>query len=410
VEAINHARSAGVPIIVAINKVDLADANLDRVKRELADNNLMVEEWGGDVLCVPVSAKKGDGIEDLLEMIALQAEMMNLSANPDRPADGVVVEARLDRGRGPVATVLVQQGTLKLGDIVLSGPYFGRARALINDTGRREKEVGPGSPVEITGLNGVPLAGEVFTVVDTERTAKEISTRRMEKNREAELAQTRRVSLDDWRAQIAEGEIQTLNVIVKADVQGSVEAVAQSLEKLGTEKVRVQVIHKAVGGIIESDVNLAIASSAIIIGFHVRTESKAGALADQSGVDIRLYDVIYDATDDVKKAMTGLLAPRLEESALGKVEVRQTFRVPKVGTVAGCLVTEGTVTRNAKLRLVRDNVVIYEGSLSSLKRFKDDAKEVREGFECGLSIQNYNDVKEGDVLEFYVVEQVAREL
>ncbi|TAL17169.1 translation initiation factor IF-2 [bacterium] len=407
-EAINHATAAKVPIIVAINKMDLPDANPDKVKRELADKGLVPEEWGGDVICVPVSAKKGDGIDTLLEMIAIQAEVMELTANPDKPASGVVVEARLDRGRGPVATVLVHEGSLNLGDIVLSGHSYGRVRTLTNDQGKREKKIPPGLPVEITGLSGVPEAGDAFIVVETERMAKEISSKRLEKSRELEMAQHRRVSLEDLHLKIAEGEIKTLNVIVKADVQGSVEAVAQSLEKLSNENVKVLVILKGVGGILESDVNLAIASEAIIVGFHVRAESKARTLAEQSGVDIRIYDVIYDATDDVKLAMTGLLAPRLQEKPLGKAEVREIFRVPKIGVVAGCIVKEGTVTRSSKLRLVRDNVVLYEGTLSSLKRFKDDVREVKEGLECGLSIQGFQDMKVGDVLEFYEIEEIAQ--
>jgi translation initiation factor IF-2 len=408
VEAINHATAAKVPIIVAMNKMDLPDANPDRVKRELADKGLVPEEWGGDVICVPVSAKKGEGIDTLLEMIAIQAEVMELSANPDKLAGGIVVEARLDRGRGPVATVLVQEGTLNLGDIVLSGHSYGRVRTLTNDQGKREKKIPPGLPVEITGLSGVPEAGDTFIVVETERMAKEISSKRLEKSREMEMAQHRRVSLEDLHQKIAEGEIKTLNVIVKADVQGSVEAVAQSLEKLSNENVKVLVILKGVGGILESDVNLAIASEAIVVGFHVRAESKARTLAEQGGVDIRIYDVIYDATDDVKLAMTGLLAPRLQEKPLGKAEVREIFRVPKIGVVAGCIVKEGTVTRSSKLRLVRDNVVLYEGTLSSLKRFKDDVREVKEGLECGLSIQGFQDMKVGDILEFYEIEEIAQ--
>lgn len=408
VEAVHHAEAAGVPIIVAINKIDLPDSNPDRVKRELSEQGHVPEEWGGNTIFVPVSAKHKTGIEDLLEMIALQAEVMDLKANPNKPASGIVVEARLDRGRGPVATVLVQEGTLNLGDIVLSGQYYGRVRTLTNDNGKREKKIEPGIPVEITGLSGVPQAGDTFTVVETERVAKEISGRRVDKTREAEMVHQRRVSLDDLHDKIAEGEMKNLRIIVKADVQGSVEAVSSSLEKLTTSDVKVNVIHKGVGGILESDVNLAIASEAIVVGFHVRAESKASQLADRSGVDIRLYDVIYDATDDVKKAMSGLLAPRLQEKFLGRAEIRQTFKVPKVGTVAGCHVTEGVVQRNARLRLIRDNVVVWEGTLSSLKRFKDDAREVREGFECGLSVQDYNDIKIGDVLEFYQIEEIAQ--
>ncbi|NOY44759.1 MAG: translation initiation factor IF-2 [Deltaproteobacteria bacterium] len=407
IEAIDHSKAAGVPIIVAINKMDKPDADPERVKRQLTEHGLVPEEWGGDVICVPVSAKKRDGIDDLLEMIALQAELLDLKANPDKPARGVVIEARVDRGRGPVASVLVQEGTLKVGDVVLAGQHYGRIRALINDQGKRVKQAGPSIPVEVLGLGGVPTAGEAFQVVESERVAKQIATRRAEKARQEEMAKTRRVSLEDLHAQLAEGEVQDLNLIVKADVQGSVEALTKALEERSTDEVRVRVIHGAVGGITENDVNLAAASQAIIIGFNVRPESKASQLADQQGVDIRLYNVIYDAIDDLNKAVQGLLAPTIEEKVLGRAEVRQLFRVPKVGTVAGCYVTEGVAQRSARVRLLRDNVVVYEGTLASLKRFKDDVREVREGMECGLSIQNYNDIKEGDVVEFFVMEEKA---
>nr|WP_025322415.1 translation initiation factor IF-2 [Deferrisoma camini] len=407
IEAIDHSKAAGVPIIVAVNKMDKPDADPERVKRQLTEHGLVPEEWGGDVICVPVSAKKRDGIDDLLEMIALQAELLDLKANPNKPARGVVIEARVDRGRGPVASVLVQEGTLKVGDVVLAGHHYGRIRALINDQGKRVKQAGPSIPVEVLGLGGVPTAGEAFQVVESERVAKQIATRRAEKARQEEMAKTRRVSLEDLHAQLAQGEVQDLNLIIKADVQGSVEALTKALEERSTDEVRVRVIHGAVGGITENDVNLATASHAIIIGFNVRPESKASQLADQQGVDIRLYNVIYDAIDDLNKAVQGLLAPTIEEKVLGRAEVRQLFRVPKVGTVAGCYVTEGVAQRSARVRLLRDNVVVYEGTLASLKRFKDDVREVREGMECGLSIQNYNDIKEGDVVEFFVVEEKA---
>ncbi len=410
VEAIDHSKAAGVPIIVAINKMDRPDANPDQVKRGLTEHELVPEDWGGDVICVPVSAKKRTGIEELLELIALQAEMMELKANPSKLARGTVIEARVDRGRGPVATMLVQEGTLKVGDVVLAGPHYGRVRALINDQGRRVKEAGPSTPVEVLGLGGVPSAGESFTVVENERVAKQVAARRHDKARTEEMGKAQRVSLADLHERIAEGEIQDLPIIIKTDVHGSGEALTQALERLSNDEVRVKVIHSSVGGITENDVNLASASNAIIIGFNVRPESKAASLASQLGVDLQLYSVIYDAIDDVKKALEGLLAPTEEERVLGRAEVRQTFRVPKVGTVAGCVVTEGVVQRSARVRLLRDNVVVYDGELASLKRFKDDAKEVREGFECGLSIANYNDVKEGDVLEFYTLEEVARTL
>ncbi|MHB8766841.1 MAG: translation initiation factor IF-2 [Deferrisomatales bacterium] len=410
VEAIHHSRAAGVPIIVAINKMDKPDADPDRVKRGLAEHGLAPEDWGGDTICVPVSARKKTGLDTLVEMIALQAEMLELRANPNKAALGTVVEARVDRGRGVVATVLVQEGTLRVGDVLLAGQHYGRIRALINDQGKRVKEAGPSIPVEVTGMSGVPAAGEAFVVLDSERTAKEIASRRLEKAREEEMAKARRVSLADLHTRMAEGEARELPIIIKADVQGSVEALAQALEKISTKEVKVKVIHGAVGGITENDINLATASDAIVVGFNVRPESKAAALASQTGVDVRLYNVIYDATDDVKKALEGLLAPSIEERVLGRAEVRQIFKVPKAGTVAGCMVIQGVVQRNAKLRLLRDSVVVYQGELASLKRFKDDAKEVREGFDCGLSIQNYNDVKEGDVLEFYVLDQVVRTL
>lgn len=410
VEAIDHSKAANVPIIVAVNKMDKPEADPDRVKRGLTEHGLVPEDWGGDIICVPVSAKKGTGLDQLLEMIALQAEIMELTANPKRPARGTVIEARIDRGRGPVATVLVQEGTLKLGDILLAGANSGRIRSLTNDQGKRVKEAGPSMPVEVTGLDGVPTAGEAFLVVDSERAAREVAGKRAERSRDEEMAKARKVTLADLHIRIAEGEIKELPVIVKADVQGSVEALTQALEKIATSEVKIRVIHGAVGGITENDVNLASASEAIIVGFNVRPEAKAASLADQANVDVRLYNVIYDATDDLRKALAGLLTPTQQERVLGRAEVRQTFKIPKAGTVAGCYITQGLAQRNARLRLLRDNVVIYTGELASLKRFKDDVREVREGFECGLSIQNYNDVKEGDVLEFFVVEEIERTL
>ncbi|MDW7711159.1 MAG: translation initiation factor IF-2 [Deferrisomatales bacterium] len=410
VEAIDHSKAAKVPIIVAVNKMDKPEADPDRVKRGLTEQGLVPEDWGGDVICVPVSAKQGMGIDQLLEMIALQAEIMELTANPKRPARGTVIEARIDRGRGAVATVLVQEGTLKVGDILLAGMYSGRIRSLTNDQGKRVKEAGPSTPVEVTGIDGVPTAGEAFLVVDSERAAREVAGRRAEKSRDEEMAKARKVTLADLHTRISEGEIKELPVIVKADVQGSVEALAQALEKIATSEVKIRVIHGAVGGITENDVNLAHASQAIVVGFNVRPEAKAAAIADQAGVDVRLYSVIYDATDDLRKALGGLLAPTRQERVLGRTEVRQIFKIPKAGTVAGCYVTQGVAQRNARVRLLRESVVIYTGELASLKRFKDDVREVREGFECGLSIQNYNDVKEGDVVEFFVIEEIERTL
>ncbi|MBI5014584.1 MAG: translation initiation factor IF-2 [Deltaproteobacteria bacterium] len=410
IEAIDHAKAAKVPLLVAMNKMDKPDADPDRVKRDLTEHGLVPEEWGGETVCVPVSAKKRTGIDELLEMIAIQAELMELKANPNKAARGLVIEARLDRGRGPVATVLIQEGTLKVGDIALAGGYYGRIRALTNDQGKRLKSAGPSVPVEVTGLDGVPSAGQNFVVMETERAARDIAGRRVEKAREEEMAQSRKVTLADLHTRIAEGEIKELPIVIKADVQGSVEAVAQALEKLSTGEVRVKVIHGAVGGITETDINLASASNAIVIGFNVRPEAKAAALGEQAGVDVRLYNVIYDATDDVKKAMGGLLAPTLEEKVIGRAEVRQLFRAPKIGTIAGCRVTQGVVQRGAKLRVLRDSVVVYQGQLASLKHFKDDVREVKEGLECGLSVQNYNDVKEGDILEFFTIEEIQRTL
>jgi translation initiation factor IF-2 len=409
-EAIDHAAAAKVPIIVAMNKMDKPDADPDRVRRGLTEHGLVPEEWGGETICIPVSAKKRTGIEDLLEMIALQAEVLELKANPNKPARGLVIEARLDRGRGPVATVLVQEGTLNVGDVALAGGYYGRIRALTNDQGKRVRLAGPSVPVEITGLDGVPTAGQTFVVVENERMAKEIAGRRFERAREEEMALARKLTLADLHTRIAEGEIKELPLIIKADVQGSVEAFTQALEKLSTAEVKVKVIHGAVGGITETDVNLASASAAIVVGFNVRPETKAAALAENTGVDIRLYTVIYDAVDDIRKAMEGLLAPTVQEKVIGRAEVRQIFRIPKVGPVAGCRVIQGVAQRNARLRVLRDSVVIYEGQLASLKHFKDDVREVREGMECGLAVQNYNDVKEGDVLEFYQMEEVQKTL
>jgi len=414
VEAIDHSKAAGVPVIVAINKIDKTGGDIDKVLRELTEHGLIPEQWGGDLICVPVSAKKGDGIDQLLEMIALQSEIMELKANPNKPARGTVIEARIDKGRGPVATVLIQEGTLNAGDVGLASQFHGRIRVLTNDKGKRVSKVGPCTPVEITGLGGVPMAGDQFFVVETERMAREISSRRADKVREEEMVKARKTSLADFQIRMAEGiaeeETQELPLIIKGDVRGSVEALSQAVEKLSTDEVKVNVIHGAVGSITENDVSLAIASKAIIIGFNIRPEAKAAAMAGQTGVDLRLYSVIYDATDDVRKALTGLLEPIIEEKVLGRAEVRQTFKVPKIGTIAGCYVSQGLAQRNAKARLLRDGVVVYQGELASLKRFKDDAKEVREGLECGLSIKNFNDIKVGDEVEFYIMEEQKREL
>jgi len=409
-EAINHAKAAEVPIIVAVNKIDKPGANPEKVKQELTEFELIPEDWGGDTIFVEVSAKEQQNIDGLLEMVLLQAEVLDLKANAEKHAIGAIVEARLDKGRGPVATLLVQEGTLHIGDPLVSGIHFGRVRTMTNDRGQQVKEAGPSTPVEVTGLSGVPDAGDTFNALVDEKAAKEVAQHRAQKLREAELAKTSKISLDQLYARIQEGDVKELKVIIKADVQGSVEAVKDALVKLSNDICRLVVIHTAVGGIIESDVTLATASDAIIIGFNVRPEPKAAHLAEQEGVDIRLYNIIYDAVADVKSAMEGLLAPTLKEVALGRIEVRDTFHVSKVGTVAGCYVLDGKVARNAQVRLVRDNVVIWEGKLSSLKRFKDDAREVQSGYECGIGLENYNDVKVGDIIEAFEIEEVATTL
>jgi len=410
IESINHARAAEVPIIVAINKIDKDNARPDEVRRQLSEHGLLSEEWGGDTIFVEVSAKERLNLDTLLEMILLQAEMMEITANPDKPASGVVLESRLDRGKGPVATVLVQEGTVKPGDFVVAGLYSGRARALHDDRGQQIESAGPSIPVEILGLSGVPSAGDDFNVVKSEKQAKELTSNRQHKARERDISKTSKISLEDLFDQMEEGNVEQLNIIVKGDVQGSVEAVSESLKKQATAKVKVEVVHAAVGGVKEADVMLAAASQAIIVAFNVRPDLKAQHLAEQENVDIRLYTVIYDLLDDLKKAMEGLLAPDVREVYLGRAEVREAFNVSKVGTIAGCRVIDGKVKRNAEIRLLRDNVVIVEGKISSLKRFKDDAKEVASGFECGIGIENYNDIKAGDVIEAFTMEEVAATL
>ncbi len=411
IEAINHSKAAGVPIIVAVNKIDKPEADQDRVKRELAEQGLVPEEWGGEVIFVPVSAKQGTGIDSLLEMILLQAEVMELKANPNKLGRGTIIEAKLDRGRGPVATVLVSAGTINQGDVFVTGQHFGRIRMLLNDRGKKVRQATPATPVEVIGLSGVPQSGDVFTVVEDEKVARQIAQARMQKQREFELSQRKRVSLDDLFSQIQQGEVKELNIIIKADVQGSVEAVSESLGKLSTDQVKLNTIHGSVGAITESDVMLASASNAIIIGFNIRPEPKASALADAEDVDIRLYNIIYNAIDEVKAAMEGLLEPTYREKVLGRAEVRQTFNVPKVGTIAGSYVLDGTINRNcAGVRVLRDNVVVFEGKLSSLKRFKEDVRDVQTGYECGIGIQNFNDIKVGDVIEAYDIEELATKL
>jgi translation initiation factor IF-2 len=409
-EAIKHAKAAGVPIVVAMNKIDKPDANPERVKSELVAEEVVPEEFGGDSPFVPVSAKTGQGIDNLLEQVLLQAEVLELKAPVDAMAKGLVIEAQLDKGRGPVATVLVQSGTLKTGDVVLAGNTYGRVRAMLDENGKPIKAAGPSIPVEIQGLTEVPQAGDDFMVLADERRAREIATYRSGKFRNTKLAKQQAAKLENMFTDMASGEVKMLPIIVKADVQGSQEALAQSLLKLSTNEVKVQLVFAAVGGISESDVNLAIASKAIIIGFNTRADAGARKTAENNGIDIRYYNIIYDAVDELKAAMSGMLTPDKKEEVLGTAEIRQVFRVSKIGSIAGCMVTSGLVRRTAKLRLLRDNVVVFTGELDSLKRFKDDAKEVKEGFECGLNIKGYNDIAEGDVLEFFEIKEVARTL
>jgi len=411
IEAINHAKAASVPIIVAINKIDKPGANSDRVKNTLSEHGLISESWGGDTIMVEVSAKEKTGLDTLLEMILLQSEVLELKADPYRLAKGVVVEARLERGRGPVATVLVQSGTLRVGDVFVVGIVSGKVRALITHTGAKVQEAGPSIPVEVAGLPGVPSAGDVFQVVKDERVAREIAEDRARKQRTADLSGSAKVTLDDLFAKIKEGSVKELALVIKSDVQGSAEALTAGVENLATAAVKLRVIHSGVGGITESDVLLAAASNAIIIGFNVRPEPKASALAEQQGVDVRLYTIIYDAMAEIKAAMEGLLEPTLKERTLGRAEVRQVFTVSKAGVIAGAYVVDGTITRAAVgARVIRDNMVVYEGKLGSLRRFKDDVREVQQGYECGISVENFNDVKAGDIIEAYAIDKIAAKL
>ncbi|TCP14601.1 translation initiation factor 2 (bIF-2) [Crenobacter luteus] len=410
IEAIHHAKAAGVPMVVAVNKIDKQGANPERIRQELVAQEVVPEEWGGDTQFVEVSAKQGINIDGLLEAILLQAEVLELTAPKDAPAKGVIVEARLDKGRGPVATLLVQSGTLKKGDIVLAGTAFGRVRAMIDENGKPIDEAGPSIPVEILGLSDVPSAGEDAMVLADEKKAREIALFRAGKFRDVRLAKQQAAKLENMFAQMAEGEVQTLSIIIKADVQGSYEALAQSLQKLSTDEVRVNILHSGVGGISESDINLAIASKAIVIGFNTRSDAAARKLAESEGVDIRYYSIIYDALDDVKAALSGMLAPEKKEQVIGTVEIRQVITVSKVGNIAGCMVTDGIVKRHAQVRLIRDHVVVHTGELESLKRFKDDVKEVKQGYECGLMLKNFNDIREGDQLEVFEIVEVARSL
>ena len=411
VEAIDHARAASVPLVVAVNKIDLPDARPDRVKQELMQHKVVIEEFGGDILCAEVSAKTGQGVDDLLEKVMLQADVLDLRANPERHARGVVIESELDKGMGPMATVLVTAGTLEIGDAFICGLFDGRVRALLDERGNNVQEAGPSQPVRVLGFSGVPEAGDSFAVLEDEREVRDIAQRRQRLQREQGFRRTKEpTTLEELYAQVQAGEIERLNVILKGDVGGSVEALADELTKLSTHEVKVDVIHRGVGGITDNDVLLAAASAAIIIGFHVRPDARARAAAEREGVDIRSYRVIYEVVDDVRNAMEGLLTPEKREVVLGSAEVRETFKIPKVGTIAGCFVSDGTIPRTARVRVVRDGVEVYEGLIGSLKRFKDDVREVREGFECGINIEGFNDVKVGDVIEAYKIEEVQRTL
>ncbi len=407
-EAINHCKAANVPIVVAINKIDRPGANIDKVKQELTEYGLVPEDWGGDIICVPVSAHTKEGIDTLLEMVLLTAEVQELKANSNRNARGAVIEAKLDKGRGAVATLLVQNGTLNVGDSIIVGTTYGRIRAMFDDKGKKIKSAGPSIPVEILGLSEVPQAGDKFNEVKDEKTARELADGRKQKVREEYLQSTHKVSLEDLYNQIKEGKVKELNIIVKADVQGSIEALKQSLQKLSTDEVKVRVIHGAVGAITETDISLASASNAIIIGFNVRPDVNAEKAAEREAVDMKTYRVIYTAIDDIKAAMLGMLEPDYKENVIGKAEIRRTYKISSIGTIAGCYVLDGKITRNSSVRIIRDGIVVFESELASLKRFKDDVKEVAQGYECGLSIEKFNDIKEGDIVEAYVMEEIKK--
>jgi translation initiation factor IF-2 len=409
-EAINHSKAAEVPIIVAINKIDKANADPERVKRELAENGLTPEDWGGDTIFVNVSAKERQGIDELLEMISLQSEVLELKANADKLAYGHVVEAKIDSGRGPVATVLVQEGTLRNGDPVVCGVHFGKIRAMLDDRGVQVESAGPSIPVEVLGLSGVPMAGDEFIALADEKNAKQVSEHRIQKQRSKELAQTNRLSLEKLYEQIQQGEIKDLNLIIRADVHGSIEALGEALTKLSNEEVKVTVVQSATGTITESDISLAAVSNAIIIGFNVRPTPKVQVLAGEENVDMRFYNVIYDVIKDVKGAMVGLMESTFKEHVIGVAEVREVFHIPKVGAIAGSYVTDGTIERGQNIRVVRDGVVLYDGKNSSLRRFKDDVKDVQAGYECGIGVENFNDIKVGDILECYYLEEIRPEL
>ena len=407
VEAINHAKAANIPIVVAINKMDLPNANPDNIRQQLTQYGLLAEEWGGDTIICPISAKTGEGVEELLENVLLVAEMRELKANPNRAARGAVIEARLDKGRGPVATLLVQNGTLHQGDILIAGTAVGRVRAMTDYRGKPVKDAGPSVPVEITGMAEVPEAGDDFYAVADERMARTLAEQRRQEKKDALAAPAaKKVSLDDLFSQIQEGDVKDLNIIVKADVQGSAEAVRQNLEKLSNDEVRVRVIHSGVGAINESDIILAATSNAIVVGFSVRPDNVARTLAEREKVDVRLYRVIYDCIEEIEAAMKGMLAPKFREVELGRVEVREVYKITGAGIIAGCYVKEGKVTRNAQIRLVRDGVVIHEGAIASLRRFKDDVKEVATSYECGIGLEKFSDIKVGDIFEVFQMEQV----
>ena len=407
-EAINHCKAAEVPMIVAINKIDRPGANIDRVKQELTEHGLVSEDWGGDTICVPVSAKTGENLESLLEMVLLTSEMQELKADANRKAKGTVIEAKLDKGRGAVASLLIQNGTLNVGDSILVGTTYGRIRAMFDDMGKKIKSAGPSIPVEILGLSEVPSAGDRFIVCKDEKTARNMADLRKQKIKADSHQASNRVSLEDLYSQIQEGKVKELAIVVKADVQGSVEAIRQSLEKLSTDDVKVRVIHGAVGAITETDVTLAAASNALVIGFNVRPDGNAMVQSEKENIEIKTYRIIYDAIEDVKTAMIGMLDPEYKEVVNGKAEVRMTYKISNVGTIAGCYVIDGKIVRNSEVRVIRDGIVIFESTLASLKRFKDDAKEVAKGYECGLSVEKFNDLKEGDIIESFTMEAIKR--
>ncbi len=407
IEAIHHARAAGVPMVIAINKVDKPGANLDRVKKQLSDQGLLVEDWGGTVVSVPVSAKQKTGIDDLLEMILLVADLGDLKADPTSAASGTVLDARLDRSRGPVATILVQRGTLRIGDPFIAGAVHGKVRAMFNDLGHRVRDAGPSIPIEVLGLEGVPQAGDAFQAIEEEWKVRQIGAFRQQKLRQEAMAKSSRLTLDHLYQQISEGTVKELPLVVKADVQGSIEALSKSLSDLPSDRVKIKIVHAGSGAITETDVNLASASNAIIVGYNVRPERSAQDLADKEKVDIRLHSVIYDITNEIRQAMVGLLEPETKEAYLGRAQVREVFKVPKIGNIAGCFVSDGRIPRSAEVRLLRDNVVVYTGKVSSLRRFKDDASEVKSGYECGIGLANFNDIKVGDVIEAFRIEKIA---